>query len=303
LWSYRLAADNLEELCGISLSHTTVGEIAANTAGEMAVKMENHPEEIRKAFQQAKGEGEFYADGTFVHVRNDEDKAEWREMKVGAFAKRERGGSAMPSEWHTRKLPKPTVVSAFAAIEGKEEFQERCQRERRRLGVGGVSSALGDGAKWIWNIVWEVFGETEECLDIYHGAEHLSDCGKIVFSDSVAQTEWFERIRLVLISEGFSGVERELDCLKVGLNEKQLGAVDSLLEYLRTNAKRLSYRERLAAGRVIGSGLIEGACKNLVGKRMKQTGTCWRLPRANQIATLCAVLYSHQWKAYWKNSY
>jgi len=62
-------------------------------------------------------------------------------------------------------------------------------------------------------------------------------------------------------------------------------------------AERLPYRERLAAGRAIGSGLIEGACKNLVGKRMKQTGVCWRLPRANRIATLCAVLYSHQWKA------
>jgi len=33
---------------------------------------------------------------------------------------------------------KPTVVSAFAAIESKEEFQKRCQDERRRLGVGGV---------------------------------------------------------------------------------------------------------------------------------------------------------------------
>ena len=85
-------------------------------------------------------------------------------------------------------------------------------------------------------------------------------------------------MRLVLISEGFAGVERELGPLRVGLNEKQLGVLDSLLEYLRTNAQRLPYRERLAAGRAIGSGLIEGACKNLVGKRMKQTGACWQLP-------------------------
>jgi len=63
-------------------------------------------------------------------------------------------------------------------------------------------------------------------------------------------------------------MERKLDQLKEGLNKKQLDAVDSLLEYLRNNAERLNYRERLAAGRVIGSGLIEGACKNLVGKRL-----------------------------------
>ena len=62
----------------------------------------------------------------------------------------------------------------------KEEFQELCQQIRRTLGVGGVTSALGDGAKWIWNVVREVFGKTEECLDIYHGAEPISDCGKVL---------------------------------------------------------------------------------------------------------------------------
>ena len=68
-------------------------------------------------------------------------------MKVGVLAKRERGTSATPLEWETRELPKPTVVSAFAAIESKEEFLERCQNERRRVGVGGISSALPPGPR------------------------------------------------------------------------------------------------------------------------------------------------------------
>ena len=43
---------------------------------------------------------------------------EWlREMKVGAFVKRERGDGSTPEECGTRELPKPTAVSAFAAIE------------------------------------------------------------------------------------------------------------------------------------------------------------------------------------------
>ena len=101
------------------------------------------------------------------------------------------------------------------------------------------------------------------------------------------------QMRLVLLSEGFEGMERELSALKDWDVDKQK-AVLSLREYLN------KHKERLAAGRSIGSGLIEGACKNLVGKRMKQTGVCWRLPRANRMATLCAVLYSDQWKYCWK---
>jgi hypothetical protein len=299
LWSYRLAAENLQELCGIHLSHTTIGELAVQTAGKIAERLQNNPD-FRKDFQQAKGEIEFYADGTFVHIRNDEGKAEWKEMRVGAWAKRPRGKSALPSQWHTRILPEPTVVAAFAAILDKEEFQQLCHSMRRCFGVGGVSSTLGDGAKWLWNVSREVFGKTDECLDIYHGAEHISDCGKVVFGETQAATEWFERMRLVLLSEGFAGMERELKLLSSGLKEKQRESVESLLEYLRNNEGRLHYAERLASGRAIGSGLIEGACKNLVGRRLKQTGACWRLSRANRMEVICAVLYSNQWKNCWK---
>jgi len=84
------------------------------------------------------------------------------------------------------------------------------------------------------------------------------------------------------------------------LEEDQKKAVASLLDYLRKNKDRLHDAERLAQGRAIGSGLIEGACKNLVGKRMKQTGACWRLERANRMAMLCATLYSNQGKRCWK---
>jgi hypothetical protein len=83
-----------------------------------------------REFQKAKGATEFYTDGTFVHTRNDDNKPEWCECKVGAFAKREVGKSATPAEWAIRDLPEPTLVSAFAAIERKEEFQERCKKER-----------------------------------------------------------------------------------------------------------------------------------------------------------------------------
>jgi hypothetical protein len=65
----------------------------------------------------------------------------------------------------------------------------------------------------------------------------------------------------------------------------------------------MHYRERLAEGLAIGSGQVEGACKNLIGARFKQTGAKWKRENVNRMAKLCAVLYSHQWKIHWKNSY
>jgi hypothetical protein len=108
-------------------------------------------------------------------------------------------------------------------------------------------------------------------------------------------------MRLVLLSEDFPGIDRELSTVLSGeLQEAERESVISLLNYLRKNSERLPYVERLAAGRSIGSGQVEGACKNLVGRRLKQTGACWRLERANKMALLCALLYSNQWKQCWK---
>jgi len=304
LGSYRLAADNLDELCGIQLSHTKIGEIADETSGKIAEQMENNAAlrgAIREGFQKAEGETEFSADGTCIRTRNDVGEVEYKEVRVGAFAKRVPSESALPEEWATRDLLKPTVVSAFAAIESAKDFQSRCQRERRRIGVGGVTSTLGDGALWIWSLVFMVFGKTCECLDIYHAMEHISECGKELYGTGQVFKDWLERLRLMLLSEGFAGMERELSVLLSGkLKKDQRKSVESLLEYLRKNRERLHYAERLALGRAIGSGLIEGACKNLIGKRMKQTGACWHVPRATRIATLCAALYSNQWKLCWK---
>jgi hypothetical protein len=288
----------LKALCGIVLSPTTVGEIADEVAGEIAAQLPDNTA-IRERFQNAKGETEFYIDGTCVHVRNESGEPVYCEMKVGALVKREPGDGRMPEDYDTRDLPKPSAVSAFAAIESKEEFQRRCQDERRRLGVGGVTSALGDGALWIWSLLFFVFGKTMECLDIYHAFEHVAACGKALYGSGSAFTEWFDCMRLILLSEGFAGMERELSALKE-LDADRQKAVQSLLDYLGKNKERMRYAERLAAGRSIGSGLIEGACKNLVKRRLKQTGACWRVPRANRIAGISAALYSDQWDDCWK---
>jgi hypothetical protein len=61
-----------------------------------------------------------------------------------------------------------------------------------------------------------------------------------------------------------------------------------------------NYANRLAGGLSIGSGQIEGACINLIGRRLKQTGARWRVRKVHRMAGLCAVMYSEQWNHYWK---
>jgi hypothetical protein len=45
---------------------------------------------------------------------------------------------------------------------------------------------------------------------------------------------------------------------------------------------------------------VEGACKQVIGRRMKQTGARWRIRRANRMAALCSTLHSDTGDPYWK---
>ena len=180
--AYRPSGKTLKLYLNIHLSPTTIGEIADEAAGEMATRLSNNPD-VRKDFQAAKGETEVQIDGTCINTRNADGKQEYRDMKIAAAVKRECGDSATPSEWDTREFPEPNATYAVAAIEGKEDFQERVQAMRRFLGIGGITSALADGAVWIWSIIFFVFGKTSECLDIYHALENVSSCGKALYGN------------------------------------------------------------------------------------------------------------------------
>ena len=172
------------------------------------------------------------------------------------------------------------------------------------MGATSDISALGDGAAWIWNIIAEVFGGVRECLDVYHGLEHVSDTGKVLYGEETQEYErWQEATTVEFVKSGFEEIEKRLDRLeKETLSDKEKESIRSLRGYLDSHRERLGYRERLAEGRAIGSGQIEGACKHLIGKRLKQTWAKWKVERVNKMAILCALRYCNQWEKYWKQA-
>ena len=73
-----------------------------------------------------------------------------------------------------------------------------------------------------------------------------------------------------------------------------------LLTYLRPNRDRMWYRDRLACGEAVGSGMIEGGCKNTIAARLKLNNARWRIRRAERVGMLRCVQASDQWSNFWK---
>ena len=139
-------------------------------------------------------------------------------------------------------------------------------------------------------------------LDIYHGSEHLSTCGKVLHGEGTAQAQaWLEAGRQALLRAGAAGVQAYLAAERAGVRSAaKRAALADARGYFARRAECLAYAERLALGQSIGSGLVEGAWKQVIGRRMKQTGARWRVRRANRMATLCCAFHGDTWTPYWQ---
>lgn len=295
-WSYDIASARLEELCGLNVSDTTIRELSQQHGAQANAWLREEPLAV-KEFREAEGDVEFTTDGTCVNTTEG-----WREMKVGVFSKRDRGEPATPEEWDTRNLPAPKVRIAFAAIEDCGQFGARWKAWRKRLGLADTScvSVLADGAKWIWEQQREHLREAEGVLDIFHVLQHVSDASKVLHTAPDDIQKWTDRARRTLLSTGWPGIEAWLQPGTSPRSPTEQAAVDALLDYLSPHQHHVEYSHRLAAGRSIGSGQIEGACKNLIGRRLKANAARWRVRRVNRMAGLCSLLYSDNWHTYWE---
>ena len=284
----------MEEFRGLKISDTTIRRVAQEHGATINEWLRNDPEAVRE-FREETGDTEFTTDGTCVNTTEG-----WREMKVAIFSKRDRGESAKIDQWSSRVLPTPKTRIAFAAIECSHRFGSRWKAWRKRLGLADTSAVtvLADGAKWIWEEQRQHLPGADGVLDIFHAVEHLAAASRVLHEDVDEASRWLETARVALLKDGYSGIYDLCQAVEDATAE-QAAAVDALLSYLAPHEQHLQFAQRLAAGRSIGSGQVEGACKNLIGRRLKANAARWRVRRVNRMAGLCSLMYSHQWQNYW----
>ncbi|MFH1613546.1 MAG: hypothetical protein ABIG61_00470 [Planctomycetota bacterium] len=113
-------------------------------------------------------------------------------------------------------------------------------------------------------------------IDWFHTSEYVWDCGKTLFGEGTQQTEKWVKKRLDWLWDGWT--KKLLDDLK-GQRKKyrcsKREAVDTLIRYVWNNEDQMRYDVFREKGYDIDSGVVEGACKNVVGKRLKQSGMIW----------------------------
>ena len=180
-------------------------------------------------------------------------------------------------------------------------------RSARRLVV------LGDGADWIWNFSRERFhfsladGTVEapiEILDYYHATENLTKARDAIFGDPEGKPakEWYVRWREAIWEGRVAELIKELEARsKRGATQAKRDTLSVRAEYFRTHAARMRYPEYRAMDLPIGSGAIEGTCKNLVKGRMACVGQHWGVEDGIERMTALRVrIFNDRYDDLWK---
>lgn len=294
--SFARAEVALRELCGWNLDDDTIRKLTHATARRATVTRDQREDD--KRFETAAGAVEVAIDAGKVNTDTG-----WRDVKMAVICKRRAGEAASLANWDKRELPPPSIRTVVAAIEGSASFQARVRRESDRLNTTTASdvTVLADGAEWIWNISEEVFSQATGVLDAFHAIEHISCAVKAVWGpDTPEAIKRTAQGRMALLSQGKCGIEQwlagEFRELPVGVSGDPL---IELAAYLAKHPTRLCYSKRLAEGRSIGSGLVEGSIRQLVNRRLKQTGAKWKVAHVGPLVELAALIDTHDWNALW----
>lgn len=214
----------------------------------------------------------------------------WRDTQVCATCKRTPDQPTSPGEWGDRVLPAPTLRTVAAAIVEAGEFTTRVRAETGRPDVttAGDATVPGGGAEWIWNPAAGVLPQAAGVRDVCHAVEHIGAAVKAVWGETAGATAR----RPAGVERWVAGAFGELPVGASG-DERRASAA-----YPAKHPTRLSYAQRLAGGRGIGHGLIEGSVKQWVSRRMKRTGARWR-EHAGPLAELAAVVDTPDWHHFW----
>lgn len=301
--SFAKASEHMHEMLGIDLSAETVRKRVEEHGKKMAEFQTQDMQSI-EAFQQAKGEVEFTVDASKVNTREEG----WKDLKIAVASKREAGEpitASTPEELKEQRLPKPEITLAIAKIAKAKEFCKEWRAWLKRLGVVYMASVvmLGDGASWIWKAAMRVLTGCKQVLDYWHACQHIHKCAERIHGEGTPETiSSSKRGRSLLLSKGWAGVCEWIGEL-LGVEdekerERRRKATDKAMKYFIKHIGRLPYAEQLAAGRVIGSGQVEGQAKTM-SLRLKARGSRWKLGNVRAMAGLVCVRNSSQWSSYW----
>jgi len=235
----------------------------------------------------------FGGDGVLVPLRpcggSPEGKTDWREVKVGIFARLNRYINTKGKSV-TRLIRRRLV----AVLGDTDEFSIRMELEAKKQDLENAETAVwvSDGGRGFWRIFYDSFADCAlGILDFYHAAQNLWKAAAAWLDGRTrAARQWFVRARHQLrhgqVDELIVEME-EILFTDQTLDGDEWTTVCNCYGYLDDHREHIQYSLfKDALNLPIGSGMVESACKWLIQQRFKCVGMRWSREGFNNLLHL-----------------
>jgi hypothetical protein len=208
--------------------------------------------------------------------------------------------------------PKPRNKRLWAEMTwiGEDEVSRGAERvfasladevEQRNSDGNKPLVCVMDGDRSLWKLQQEYLPQAVCIVDLYHVMEKLWKAAHCFHRDSSLEAESFVSRYLRMLLEG--KVDSVRGVFQRFLNQKALTKtkqtnLQEVITYFRTNRDRMRYNEYLAAGYPIGSGVVEGGCKHVIGDRFCGSGMRWEIEGAQPLLDLRVTHLNDEWDSF-----
>lgn len=189
-------------------------------------------------------------------------------------------------------------------LEDKAATVERLHADvTQRIERGAELVCLLDGERALWTLVKIAFPKTLFVLDIFHVLERLWVAAQCFHKEGSQEAKEFAAERLKKLLSG--DVSRVIGGFKQILTKRKLSShvryeLEKVVGYLDRNNENMRYDISLSRGYYpVGSGVLEGACRNLINDRMVLTVMRWSLQAAESMILLRGVEIDQDCQDFW----
>jgi hypothetical protein len=117
-----------------------------------------------------------------------------------------------------------------------------------------------------------------------------------------AAEDWVAVKALAVLAGDSERISQEIaaEADAAGLAGSRRNGAAACVRYLDGKREYLRYDQALQAGWPIATGVIEGACRHIIGDRLSIGGARWGLDGAEAVLTLRAVISNGDFREYWR---
>jgi hypothetical protein len=208
-------------------------------------------------------------------------------------------------------LEGPINKRVYATFDSYRALFEWLLSEAKKRGYGTTKFTkvlfVADGAKILWDLQEEYFPGVEVCLDWYHVVEKLWKTGKALHRNSRKRLEaWIaaqkRRLRRGQVQAVIDELRAILDATpRTGPGNKyRRTLLSKTIAHFTKNVGRMRYYALRRQDLDIGSGVVEGAVRHLIGVRLDGPGMRWSRDRMEAVLLLRCILINDQWEDFAK---